>query len=159
MKLSRELSKRDTGRTLYILDEPTTGLHFEDVRKLLDVLDRMVEAGNTVIVIEHNLEVIKSADHIIDLGPEGGEALGLLRAGDQAGAEGAGIGQGEAAPESGRGGEFADQVRSAGPGLRQAGQKRGGGLLAGIAGAIGPRGIEQRERCERCERRFRRGDG
>ncbi|NNE66679.1 MAG: excinuclease ABC subunit UvrA [Pyrinomonadaceae bacterium] len=72
VKLSKELSKRATGKTIYILDEPTTGLHFEDVRKLLDVLQRLVDNGNTVIVIEHNLDVIKSADHIIDLGPEGG---------------------------------------------------------------------------------------
>ncbi|MFW5882180.1 MAG: excinuclease ABC subunit UvrA [Planctomycetota bacterium] len=78
IKLSRELAKRSTGKTLYILDEPTTGLHFEDVRKLLAVLDRLVEAGNTVVVIEHNLDVIKCADHIIDLGPEGGEAGGEL---------------------------------------------------------------------------------
>jgi len=72
IKLARELSKRATGRTLYILDEPTTGLHFEDVRKLLLVLDELVEAGNSVVVIEHNLDVIKTADWIIDVGPEGG---------------------------------------------------------------------------------------
>ena len=72
VKLAKELAKRDTGRTLYILDEPTTGLHFEDVRKLLDVLHRLVDKGNTVVVIEHNLDVIKTADWIIDLGPEGG---------------------------------------------------------------------------------------
>jgi len=78
VKLSRELSKRDTGRTLYILDEPTTGLHFDDVVKLLIVLNNLVDRGNTVIVIEHNLEVIKSADHIIDLGPEGGDDGGEL---------------------------------------------------------------------------------
>lgn len=78
VKLSRELSKRDTGSTLYILDEPTTGLHFDDVVKLLGVLNNLVEKGNTVIVIEHNLEVIKSADHIIDLGPEGGDDGGEL---------------------------------------------------------------------------------
>jgi excinuclease ABC subunit A len=78
VKLSRELSKRATGRTLYILDEPTTGLHFADVQRLLDVLDRLVEAGNTVLVIEHNLDVIKNADWIIDLGPEGGDRGGEI---------------------------------------------------------------------------------
>ena len=76
IKLSAELSKRETGRTLYILDEPTTGLHFEDIRCLIGVLNKLVDKGNTVIVIEHNLDVIKVADHIIDLGPEGGEAGG-----------------------------------------------------------------------------------
>jgi excinuclease ABC subunit A len=78
VKLSRELSKRATGRTMYILDEPTTGLHFADVQRLLDVLDRLVETGNTVLVIEHNLDVIKNADWIIDLGPEGGDRGGDL---------------------------------------------------------------------------------
>jgi excinuclease ABC subunit A len=78
IKLAKELSKVGTGRTLYVLDEPTTGLHFDDIRKLLSVLDRLVEAGNTVIVIEHNLDVIKTADHIIDLGPEGGDAGGRI---------------------------------------------------------------------------------
>src|SRR5262249_59900035 len=73
IKLAKELSKRQTGRTFYLLDEPTTGLHFDDVRKLLDVLQRLVELGNTVVVIEHNLDVIKTADWIIDLGPDGGE--------------------------------------------------------------------------------------
>jgi excinuclease ABC subunit A len=76
VKLASELSKRATGRTFYILDEPTTGLHFEDIRKLLAVLERLVGAGNTVLVIEHNLDVIKTADWIIDLGPEGGDAGG-----------------------------------------------------------------------------------
>jgi excinuclease ABC subunit A len=78
VKLSKELSKRGTGKTLYILDEPTTGLHFEDVHKLLDVLNRLVDQGNTVLVIEHNLDVIKSADWVVDLGPEGGEGGGRL---------------------------------------------------------------------------------
>ncbi|MEW6352573.1 MAG: excinuclease ABC subunit UvrA [Thermodesulfobacteriota bacterium] len=78
IKLSKELSKRSTGRTLHILDEPTTGLHFADVRKLLDVLQSLVEAGNTVVVIEHNLDVIKVADHIIDMGPEGGDEGGTI---------------------------------------------------------------------------------
>ncbi len=78
VKLATELSKRDTGRTLYILDEPTTGLHFEDIRVLLGVLDKLVERGNTVIVIEHNMEVIKMADHLIDIGPEGGREGGRL---------------------------------------------------------------------------------
>ena len=78
IKLSKELSRRATGRTVYILDEPTTGLHFEDIRKLLEVLQELVESGNTVIVIEHNLDVIKTADWIIDIGPEGGDGGGLI---------------------------------------------------------------------------------
>ncbi len=78
VKLATELSKRATGRTIYILDEPTTGLHTDDVRRLLGVLQRLVDAGNTVLVIEHNLDVIKSADHIIDLGPEGGSGGGTV---------------------------------------------------------------------------------
>ncbi|MCG7518439.1 excinuclease ABC subunit UvrA [Ruegeria sp. Ofav3-42] len=78
VKLSKELSKRSTGRTLYILDEPTTGLHFEDVRKLLEVLHELVDQGNTVVVIEHNLDVVKTADHIIDIGPEGGDGGGQI---------------------------------------------------------------------------------
>ena len=78
VKLATELSKRSTGRTIYILDEPTTGLHSDDVAKLLTVLNRLCENGNTVLVIEHNLDVIKTADHIIDLGPEGGDGGGTI---------------------------------------------------------------------------------
>ena len=78
VKLATELSKRDTGSTVYILDEPTTGLHFEDIRALIDVLNRLVEKGNTVIVIEHNLDVIKVADYLIDMGPEGGRGGGTM---------------------------------------------------------------------------------
>lgn len=76
--MATELSKKDTGRTLYILDEPTTGLHFEDIRVLLGVLHRLVDKGNTVLVIEHNLDVIKTADYIIDMGPEGGRNGGVV---------------------------------------------------------------------------------
>ena len=78
VKLSTELSKQATGKTIYILDEPTTGLHTADVHKLIDVLQQLVDAGNTVLVIEHNLDVIKTADYIIDLGPEGGDGGGML---------------------------------------------------------------------------------
>ncbi len=78
VKLARELSKRDTGKTLYILDEPTTGLHFEDVSKLIDLLQELVAHGNTVLVIEHHLDVVKCADHVIDLGPEGGTGGGSI---------------------------------------------------------------------------------
>ncbi|MBL4602859.1 MAG: excinuclease ABC subunit A, partial [Emcibacteraceae bacterium] len=78
VKLSKELSKRSTGRTLYILDEPTTGLHFEDIKKLLEVIQALVDMGNTVIIIEHNLDVIKTADWVIDIGPEGGNGGGMI---------------------------------------------------------------------------------
>jgi excinuclease ABC subunit A len=78
VKLARELSKRDTGRTLYILDEPTTGLHFHDIEQLLKVLHRLRDHGNTIVVIEHNLDVIKTADWLVDLGPEGGSRGGLI---------------------------------------------------------------------------------
>ena len=78
VKLATELAKRDTGKTLYILDEPTTGLHFEDIRILMDVLQKLVDKGNTVIIIEHNLDVMKLADYIIDMGPEGGSGGGTV---------------------------------------------------------------------------------
>ena len=78
MKLATELSRRSTGKTLYVLDEPTTGLHFEDIKRLLEVLNKLVDKGNTVLIIEHNLDVIKCADWVIDLGPEGGERGGEL---------------------------------------------------------------------------------
>jgi excinuclease ABC subunit A len=78
MKLSRELAKVATGETLYILDEPSTGLHFEDIQKLMTVLQTLVDAGNTVLVIEHNLDIVKCADHVIDLGPEGGSGGGFV---------------------------------------------------------------------------------
>ena len=76
--MSTELGKKDTGKTFYILDEPTTGLHFQDIQHLLDVLNKLVDRGNTVLVIEHNMDVIKVADHIIDLGPEGGDGGGRI---------------------------------------------------------------------------------
>ncbi len=78
IKLTKELAKRGTGRTLYLLDEPTTGLHFHDVKKLLGVLNSLVDKGNTIVIIEHNLDIIKSCDYIIDLGPEGGDAGGQI---------------------------------------------------------------------------------
>ena len=78
VKLAAELARRSTGKTLYVLDEPTTGLHSEDIAKLIDVLQRLCNAGNTLLVIEHNLDVIKTADHIIDLGPEGGDGGGTV---------------------------------------------------------------------------------
>ena len=78
MKLAKELARRATGQTLYLLDEPTTGLHFVDVEQLLGLVDRLVDRGNTVVVIEHNLDVIRYADHIVDLGPEGGDAGGWI---------------------------------------------------------------------------------
>ena len=80
IKLASELARRDTGKTLYVLDEPTTGLHFEDIRVLLNVINKLVDRGNTVIIIEHNIDIIKCADHIIDLGPEGGREGGKILA-------------------------------------------------------------------------------
>jgi excinuclease ABC subunit A len=86
VKLSTELGKKDTGKTFYILDEPTTGLHFQDIQLLLDVLNKLVDRGNTVLIIEHNMDVIKVADHLIDIGPEGGDGGGqLLYAGEPEG--------------------------------------------------------------------------
>jgi excinuclease ABC subunit A len=78
VKLSTELGKKDTGKTFYILDEPTTGLHFQDIQHLLEVINKLVDRGNTVLIIEHNMDVIKVADHIIDIGPEGGDGGGQL---------------------------------------------------------------------------------
>lgn len=78
VKLATELAKRDTGKTLYVLDEPTTGLHFEDIKVLMNVLNKLVDKGNTVLIIEHNMDVIKMADYIIDMGPEGGERGGTI---------------------------------------------------------------------------------
>jgi excinuclease ABC subunit A len=78
VKLATELSKRDTGKTLYILDEPTTGLHFQDIQQLLNVLNKLADRGNTILIIEHNLDVVKVSDYVIDIGPEGGEKGGKI---------------------------------------------------------------------------------
>ena len=78
VKLSTELGKKDTGKTFYILDEPTTGLHFQDIQHLLEVINKLVDRGNSVLVIEHNMDVIKVADHVIDIGPEGGDSGGVV---------------------------------------------------------------------------------
>ena len=137
VKLASELSKIATGRTLYILDEPTTGLHFADVQRLLEMLNRLVEQGNTVVVIEHNLDVIKTADRIIDLGPEGGEEGGLLVA--QGTPE-----QVAAAKGSYTGGFLAKIVKPAGakagaPGAAE-GRRRGVGRVRALAGVRPPAG-------------------
>jgi excinuclease ABC subunit A len=112
VKLARELARRATGRTLYVLDEPTTGLHFEDVRRLLEVLNRLVDGGNTVLLIEHNLDVVKNADHVIDLGPEGGARGGLVVA--------TGTPEHVAAAERSHTGRFLRDVLPRGPGARHA---------------------------------------
>ena len=112
IKLASELAKVATGRTLYILDEPTTGLHFADIQKLLEVLQRLVDAGNSVVVIEHNLDVIKTADRIIDMGPEGGEEGGCVVASGTP-EEVAGV------PDSYTGRFLADLVEPAAPKVRR----------------------------------------
>ena len=123
IKLARELSKRQTGKTLYLLDEPTTGLHFDDVKKLLDVLHRLTDLGNSIIIIEHNLDVIRNADWIIDLGPEGGEEGGQDRSAGNAGAGGAGE---EVVYGAGFGGIFCGEreAERVEPGLSQEIEKR-----------------------------------
>ena len=116
VKLAKELSRRSTGRTLYILDEPTTGLHFHDVAQLLDVLHELVDQGNTMIVIEHNLEVVKTADWIVDMGPEGGDGGGEVVA--------------EGTPEqiARNPEELHGAVSQAGAGAKGEGRKTGGGV-------------------------------
>ena len=127
VKLPKELSKRATGRTLYILDEPTTGLHFHDVAKLLEVLHELVEPGNTVVVIEHNLEVIKTADWVIDLGPEGGDGGGEIVA--------QGTPEDIARAEASHTGRFLREVLARRP---LQGAAAGGGVIhaAGVAGVL-----------------------
>jgi excinuclease ABC subunit A len=125
VKLATELSKIATGRTLYILDEPTTGLHFADVERLLEVLHRLVDAGNSVVVIEHNLDVIKTADRLIDMGPEGGDEGGLVVA--------AGTPEEVAATPGSHTGEFlADLVKPAEPKVRRAKRPRRAKAAAGV---------------------------
>jgi len=127
VKLAAELAKVATGRTLYILDEPTTGLHFADIQRLLEVLQRLVEAGNSVVVIEHNLDVIKTADQVIDMGPEGGEEGGRLMA--------AGTPEEIAAVEESHTGAFLRELVTARAG------KGGARRRAGGAGARGRRKV------------------
>ena len=127
IKLAKELSRRATGRTLYILDEPTTGLHFHDVAKLLEVLHELADAGNTVVVIEHNLEVIKTADWIIDMGPEGGDGGGAHRGRGHAGGRGPGEGELHGAVSEGPAGAAERQ---------RAGEEAGGGVALAAARAI-----------------------
>ena len=118
IKLTRELAKRGTGKTIYLLDEPTTGLHFADVKKLISVLDDLVAKGNSVVVIEHNLDVIKCADYIIDLGPEGGNAGGRIVA--------AGTPEEVALVEESHTGRYLkSRVGVSGPGAKAAGKKGG----------------------------------
>src|SRR2546425_7772442 len=127
VKLATELAKRDTGRPLYILDEPTTGLHFEDVRLLLEVLHRLVDKGNTVVVIEHNLDVVKTADWVIGLGPEGGAAGGTVVAvgapEDVAGGRGS-VTRQFLHKELGGGGPVGKVTRGGGPCQRRGGHPR-----------------------------------
>ena len=126
IKLSRELAKRDTGRTLYLLDEPTTGLHFDDVAKLLGVLDRLVDAGNTVVVIEHNLDVVRCADWVVDVGPEGGRGGGLVVA--------AGTPEQVAAvPESWTGRFLAEMMDAPAPPQRTTGRSRDGASAVAVS--------------------------
>jgi excinuclease ABC subunit A len=125
VKLATELSKVATGRTLYILDEPTTGLHFADVQRLLDVLHRLVDAGNSVVVIEHNLDVIKTADRLIDMGPEGGEGGGQVVA--------SGTPEEVAGTQGSHTGAFLSELVTPAPPTVRRGRKRSGKTVAAAA--------------------------